>query len=390
MWARGVVSDPKIVSRLAETELLARETMDAIRQSIFELSCLDEVPRHRLVAGLRQIVSEYRAEGLAMSLCVAGTPRDAPAEIERELALLAHEGLGNVHSHTRAARAVIRLTFGRATMRLSNLDDGMGVPTALGPCIGPARRRRDGNQCGLAFLESAVAAMGVRMSVSEARMGGVRLSSRGAHHGMAVSSTGGTDPVRVVVVDDHPLIRQGLRVAHLPTIGQLVARFRPRVRGHNTTACVSCGAAGRRRGGRSLRSGLGRAGSASRPSKRPSRRTGTATARPSLLHVPGTVDIRSTTVRCRCWRPHACTGVDHLRSALGGDSLLASRSSSGRIRSHVVPSRKLPADHLGKRPICALVITRVDERHHRVDGATPRASCTTRQTGGGGVPPRQY
>ena len=90
VWARGVVSDPKIVSRLAETELLARETMDAIRQSIFELSCLDEVPRHRLVAGLRQIVSEYRAEDFAVSLCVAGTPRDAPAEIERELALLAH------------------------------------------------------------------------------------------------------------------------------------------------------------------------------------------------------------------------------------------------------------------------------------------------------------
>ena len=195
--------------------------------------------------------------------------------------------------------------------------------------------------------------------------------------------------VRVVVVDDHPLIRQGLRVAHVPTIGQLVARFRPRVRGHNTTACVSCGAAGRRRGGRFPRSGLGRAGSASRPSRRPSRRTGTATARPSLLHVPGTVDIRSTTVRCRRWRPHACTGVD-LRSALGGDSLLASRSSSGRIRSHVVPYRELPAGHLAKWPTCALLITRVDERHHRVDGATSRASCTTRQTGDGGVPPRQY
>ena len=117
-------------------------------------------------------MSEYRAEDFAVSLCVAGTPRVAPAEIERELALLAHEGLRNVHSHTRAARAVIGLTFGRATMRLSVLDDGMGVPTALGPCIGSTRRRRDGHQCGFAFLESAVAAMGVRMSVSEARMGG--------------------------------------------------------------------------------------------------------------------------------------------------------------------------------------------------------------------------
>jgi signal transduction histidine kinase len=176
VWARGAVSDPEIVGRLAETELLARETMDAIRQSIFELSCLDEAPRDGLVARLRQIVGEYRAEGLAVSLCVAGTPRDAPAELERQLALVAREGLRNVLSHARAARAVVRLTFGRATMRLSVLDDGVGVPTDLDPRLGPTRRRRDGYQCGLAFLESAVAAMGGRMSVSEARMGGVRLS----------------------------------------------------------------------------------------------------------------------------------------------------------------------------------------------------------------------
>ena len=114
---------------------------------------------------------------------------------------------------------------------------------------------------------------------------------------------------------DIPATAAGVR--HMNIVS---ARFRRRVHGRNTTACVSCGAAGRRRGGRSPRSGLGRAGSASRPSKRPSRRTGTATARPSLLRGPGTVDIRSTTVRCRRWRPHVRTGVD-LRSALGGDSL---------------------------------------------------------------------
>jgi hypothetical protein len=148
-------------------------------------------------------------------------------------------------------------------------------------------------------------------------------------------------------------------------------RFRPHVDGRNTTARVSRGAAGRRRDGRSPRSGLGRAGSASRPSMRPTRRTGTATARPSVLRGPGTVDIRSTTVRCRRSRPHACTGVD-LRSSLGGHSLLASRSTSCRIRSHVVPYSELSAGHLAKRPTCALAITRVDKRYHRVGSATSR------------------
>ena len=111
-------------------------------------------------------------------------------------------------------------------------------------------------------------------------------------------------------------------------------RFRPHVDGHDTTARVSRGAAERRRDGRFPRNGLGR-DSASRPSMRPNHRTGTATARPGLLRGRGTVDIRSTTVRCRRSRPHARTGVD-LRSSLGGDSLLASRSTSCRIRSHVV------------------------------------------------------
>ena len=123
--------------------------------------------------------------------------------------------------------------------------------------------------------------------------------------------------------------------------------FRPHVDGRGTTARVSRGAAGRRRDGRSPRNGLGRAGSASRPSTRPNRTTGTATARSSLLRGPGTVDIRWTTVRCRRSWPHACTGVD-LRPFLGGDSLVASRSTSCRIRGHLVPYRRLSAGRLGE------------------------------------------
>ena len=123
-------------------------------------------------------------------------------------------------------------------------------------------------------------------------------------------------------------------VAGVRHMNLVPVRFRPHVDGRNTMR-LRRGADGRRRDGRSPRSGLGRAGWASRSSMRPSRRTGTATARPSHLRGRGTVGIRSTTVRCKCSRPHARTGVD-LRSSLGGDSLLASRSTSCRIRSHVV------------------------------------------------------
>jgi hypothetical protein len=181
----------------------------------------------------------------------------------------------------------------------------------------------------------------------------------------------------------------GVRPAAPRNMNRVPVGFRPHVDGRGTTVCVSRGAAGRRRDGRSPRSGLGRAGWASRPSMRPNRRTGTATGRPSLLRGPGTDDIRSTMARCRRSRPHACTSVG-LRSSLGGDLLLASRSTSCRIRSHVVPYRGLSAGHLAKWSTCALAITRVDKRYHRVGSATSRRHVRPDQSAGSGVLPQRY
>ena len=161
-------------------------------------------------------------------------------------------------------------------------------------------------------------------------------------------------------------------------------RFGPHVDGRDTTARVSRGGAVRQRDGRSPRSGLGRAGWASRPSTQPNRRTDTATARPRLLRGPGTVDIRSTMARCRRSRSHACTGVD-LPSSLGGDLFLASRSTSGRILSPVVPCSELSAGHLAKRPTCASAISRVDNRCRRVGSATSKRHVRPGQSAGGGV-----
>ena len=100
---------------------------------------------------------------------------------------------------------------------------------------------------------------------------------------------------------------------------------------------------GRRRGGRSPRSGLWRAGSASRPSKRPSRRTGTSTARPSRCSAfPTPLTPSRRTVRHRRSRLACRTGVglrcDRRRGRSGGIRVL-----SVRDRTHVVAYRELPA-----------------------------------------------
>jgi len=119
-------------------------------------------------------------------------------------------------------------------------------------------------------------------------------------------------------------------------------RLRPRVGGHNTSAGASRADNRRRRGGRSPRSGLWRAGSGSRPSMRSSRRTGTSTARPIVARVPDTVDTRWRTARRRdgrlCARTGACLPCDR-----GGAARVASNVLSVSDRARVVVSSELPA-----------------------------------------------
>ena len=119
-------------------------------------------------------------------------------------------------------------------------------------------------------------------------------------------------------------------------------RLRPRVGGHNTSAGASRADNRRRRGGRSPRSGLWRAGSGSRPSMRSSRRTGTSTARPTVACVPGSVDMRWRTARRRdgrlCARTGACLPCDR-----GGAARVASNVLSVWDRARVLVSSELPA-----------------------------------------------
>lgn len=146
--------------------------------------------------------------------------------------------------------------------------------------------------------------------------------------------------------------------------------------GHNTTAGVNRGATGRLRDGRSPSSGLWRAGSASRPSRRPSRRTGTSAARSSPVPVPDTVDSPWRTARCRRTGKHGHTVVGP-RCGPGAGVLVASRVLSGCVRIPVVAPSELPVGRHAKWPTCAAVITRGDER------------CTDPRAGRGGVTARQ-
>jgi len=166
-------------------------------------------------------------------------------------------------------------------------------------------------------------------------------------------------------------------------------RLRPHVRGDSTSAGVSRADNRRRRGGRSPRSGLWRAGSGNRPSKRPSRRTGTSTARPIVARVPDNGDTRWRTARRRggrlCERTGACLPCDR-----GGAARVASNVLSVWDRACVVAFSELPArvgrnDQHVERSSARMMSDTVARPR---DGlrAVPRPAKIDRA----GVTPRQY
>jgi len=176
-WARGEVADPALAERLAQTKQLARETVQEIREAIFQLSTVARGPRVDLPAQLREVVEEHRADGLVVTLRTAGQPVDLPVSIERDLVMIAREALFNILTHAQASRAVVRLSFARSTVRLSVLDDGIGDAAELRRHLADSRRvLRSGYHRGLAFLHHRVQALGGRLTISPSRMGGVRIS----------------------------------------------------------------------------------------------------------------------------------------------------------------------------------------------------------------------
>jgi hypothetical protein len=163
--------------------------------------------------------------------------------------------------------------------------------------------------------------------------------------------------------------------------------LRLHVGGHGTTADVSRADNRRRRGGRSPHNGLWRAGSGSHPSKRPSRRTGTSTARPTVARVPDTVDTswRTARQRRRRLRERTCA---RLRCDRGGAARVASDVLSVGDRSVVLASSEPRAGigRNGQHVQCSSPQMMSDDRRVTAVVAMRRQAMIGR----GGVTPRRY
>ena len=142
-----------------------------------------------------------------MTIVVEGRSALSAGE-QHALFRIAQEALNNVvkHSHAREAAVRVRLAPPR---RLEVVDDGVGfdpaqVSASRGMGLGSMRERA--HEVGWTLRAESAPGSGTRVIVEECRAEAVGSGRRG--EGRAVT---GEEPIKVVIVDDHQVVRQGLR-----------------------------------------------------------------------------------------------------------------------------------------------------------------------------------
>ena len=215
--------------RLVASKELARAGLGWVRSAVGELSGLEQ-PGTGLGQALRDLAADFRSAGqLRVSVRVTARQRQLPSVVEHSLFQIAQEGLWNAVRHAHATQAWLSLAYTEDQILLSVSDDGTGDPARIARYLataqagreeaapGPPRRGRHG----LRNIAERAAELGGEVSLRRRRGGGLRISVR-----VPVAAAGRARPwhgtmkrgavkqaplVRILVVDDHTIVRQGLR-----------------------------------------------------------------------------------------------------------------------------------------------------------------------------------
>jgi signal transduction histidine kinase len=175
---RGLTDDDPLRDRLGETQELARETVQTIRNAIFELSAADELLPGGLEPSIRAAAGQLAADGPRVSVhCIGGSMR-LPLATERALLMVVREALFNVVLHSSATEAWVRVDVGTDVVVLSVSDNGTGDAQRLSNHLHDALRSRSGYHRGLCFVHGRIRELGGTMEVTPAPGVGVALTVR--------------------------------------------------------------------------------------------------------------------------------------------------------------------------------------------------------------------
>ena len=145
--------------------------------------------------------------GVPAEMSQSGTEPPLTTETRTRLFSIAHNALTNAFRHARPGRVDVNLSFEADRIRLSVSDDGVGLPDGYGERgRGFNGMTADAEQMGgTLIVESAQGGGGTTITCVVPQCSGIMKRD------MEEAEMSATDRIRVMVVDDHPIMRSGLR-----------------------------------------------------------------------------------------------------------------------------------------------------------------------------------
>jgi DNA-binding NarL/FixJ family response regulator/signal transduction histidine kinase len=196
--------DPNRVGGLvSHARELAHRAVDEARHAIWSLRPVPLEHQSLSEALAAELASLEQGGGVEQAdFSVQGDARPLASEVEAALFRIAQEALSNIRKHARARRARLLLTYGERSVRLLIEDDGCGFDPSAGATPG------DGG-FGLGSMQQRAALIGGDLEIDASPGWGtrIRIFVPDALPLTAVEPT----PIRIVLVDDHPLVRAGVR-----------------------------------------------------------------------------------------------------------------------------------------------------------------------------------